>query len=256
MKYKSVILLLLTTLLLFTINAEEIVIFSDPVQVLSSGDPEIFPASWLSDRINAQAEILESEDEIKRSKEILQIGIGKYPRKIITENISAVYILYTLKYFGITAGGTNSNRNIYLTNKGASAGYSDIWIEETFHNEFSSILLRNFATLQFQKHWTSINKTTFTYGTNGVDAIKNGESSKAGESSFYNEGFLHQYATSSYENDFNSIAGNLFMGKKDFWSVVDEYTLVSNKVALAIAFYNKLDPLFTYVYFRSLEKTD
>ncbi len=257
MKYHNIISIYVLILLIQgPVNAEEILILSQPVPIISSSNPKIFPDSWLSERIDAQAEILLDKDEVDRSKHILNRAISKYPSHVINENLSAVYILHRLRFKGINAGGTNSKTNIYIVNRGSSKGFTDSWIEETFHNEFSSVLFREFHEYLKIEEWKDINKPTFQYGNSGVEALRTGKSSKIGETSFYEEGFLHQYATSTVENDFNSIAGKLFMGEKKFWSIVKQYDRIRRKVALAINFYNKLDPVLTEDYFYSLQATD
>ena len=242
----SILLLCLTW---FRIDAAEIVIQESPVRIVTSSDRDIFPKSWFSAQINAQAEVLQ-ESEIERSKKILNKAMKKYPKRVLASNLEAVYVLHRLKFNGINAGGTNSRRNIYIANP----GYSDGWIERAFHEEFSSILLRNFPQYLNRNAWKKANPESFKYGESGVHAIRQKKARKSFDTSLHVEGFLCEYAKSTLENDFNSMTGQLFFGDDRFWSIVSKHRRIKEKSDLVITFYHKIDPAFSKFFFLSLAK--
>lgn len=233
------------------IDAAQIVIQESPVRIISSTNRDIFPKSWLSVGINAESEMLQ-ESEIERSRKILNKAIEKYPKRVILSNLDNIYILHRLKYNGISAAGTNSRKSVYLANPGNRDGYTDNAIEGTFHAEFSSILLRNFPQFLDKDAWENANSVSFKYGGSAVQAIKQKKSRTSFNVSLHAEGFLHEYAKSTMENDFNSIAAQLFLGKGSFWSVVDNYKRISKKTDLVIAFFHEIDPTFSKTFFLSL----
>jgi hypothetical protein len=159
-----------------------------------------------------------------------------------------------MKFYNVAYGGTNSNDALYLTNNGKSNGYTDLYLEQTFHHEYSSILYRNHPSY-FKEHlWQKANEAGFSYTDpeQGIGAIRNNQSSQDLDTSLCRVGLLTQYATSGMENDINTFAQNLFSPSAGFWDIVDHYPRVKRKVRLLVAFYNKVNPVFTMAYFRRL----
>ena len=159
-----------------------------------------------------------------------------------------------MKFYEVGYGGTNSTDALYLTNSGTAAGYSDLYLEQTFHHEYSSILYRNYPSFIDEEAWKEINIAGFDYNDpeNGVGAIRNNESSQDLDTALCKKGFLTQYSLSGIENDINTFAQNIFSPSAGFWKIVDQYPRIKQKVKLLIDFYNKIDPLFTVDYFKKL----
>jgi len=65
---------------------------------------------------------------------------------------------------------------------------------------------------------------------------------------------LTKYATSGMENDINTYTQNLFSPTKGFWEIVDKYPRVRKKVKVLVAFYNRVNPVFTMSYFKKLDR--
>jgi hypothetical protein len=214
----------------------------------------IFPESWRPAPINGYGEQLAPE-EIERSRNILLKGLNKYPQSVL-KNLSAVYFLQQMKFYNVSYGGTNSTDAVYLVNQGELSGYTDQYLEQTFHHEFSSILLRNFPALLDTSLWKSANYPGFIYNDpeNGVGAIRNNQSSQDLDTVLCKKGILTQYGGSSIENDVNTFAQNLFRPDENFWSYVDHYRRIREKTTLLIRFYTKLNPAFTEQYFRKIER--
>jgi hypothetical protein len=212
--------------------------------------PDMFPAEWLADPINIAATDLPVA-EYTRSEKIVRQAMQAYPSHILEDNLTAVYVVGSLSFSNVTAGGTYYINVIYLTNEGLELGYTDRFIEASFHHEFSSILLHNYPSNFADGDWCAANPPDFFYSSGGVDAISMGQASKLLDEALNCAGFLNQYATSSLEEDFNEISESLFMNEIDFWNAVDRYPALRTKVDIAISFYNALDELFTEEYFRS-----
>jgi hypothetical protein len=163
-----------------------------------------------------------------------------------------------MKFFNVGYGGTNSLDAVYLTANGVDAGYTDTYIEQTFHHEFSSVLFRDYPSLLDTIEWKKANDPTFDYNDpeSGVGAIRSGRSSQVLDTALAKYGFLTEYAMSSLENDVNTLAQNLFVPEQNFWKFVDRYPGVSKKVKLLIAFYGKLSSQFNEQYFRAFAKSN
>lgn len=222
------------------------------VRIRTTLDGDMFPSNWSESSVSARAEPLDSE-EIPRSIEIMRRASAKYHSELLKYYLDRVYVVGKLSFRGIEAGGTNAATRVYVVNRGVADGRSDDTIERVFHMELSSILLRNHPNYIDKKSWTNANPEGFVYGfRNGVEAIKSGKSSLRPDPALAERGFYYQYAMSSFENDFNAIAGELFMSKQEFWMIVDRSPRLSAKVDMVIEFYHQVDPLFTRDYFRGL----
>lgn len=213
----------------------------------------IFPASWQAAPINATGEKIKST-EMQRCKVAMINALSKYPAGALANELTAVYFLKSMKFYDVEYGGTNSTDILYLTDDGISMGYTDLYLEQTFHHEYSSILLRNHPTYFDEQKWKNVNIAGFDYNDpeNGIGAIRNNESSQDLDTALCKKGFLTQYSLSGIENDLNTFAQNIFSPSPGFWKIVDQYPRINKKFNLFVAFYHKIDPMFTEEYFRKL----
>lgn len=221
------------------------------VKVVFNYSADNFPLDWRNDRIDAQGQQI-AIDEIPRSKQVAVKALNKYSTTLLGYNLKALYFLKSMKFFGVSYGGTNSLDALYITNNGAALGYTDEYIEQTFHHEFSSILFRNYIRYFDTISWKKANDATFDYNDpeSGVGAIRTGRSSQILDTALARYGFLTEYAMSSLENDLNTIAQNLFLPEQGFWNIVDKYPKIKTKMQLLVAFYSILDERYTERYFR------
>ncbi|MGC4014155.1 MAG: hypothetical protein QM755_06485 [Luteolibacter sp.] len=221
-----------------------------PKVVVDSADTGIFPDVWLKPPILAKAGLLETGEQ-ERARKILSQALAKYPPTLLAANLTRVHALGSLEYSGVATGGTNSRKVVYVVAKGR---YSSWVIEKNFHAEFSSILLRNFPQHLDKVAWEKINPPDFHYGGSGVQAVREGQASNRFDETLNAAGFLHPYGTASPEEDFNSFASRLLMGDEALWKVLERYPKTMAKAELVMAFYGKLDPVFTREHFLSLRK--
>lgn len=218
------------------------------VKIIFIAEGKIFPPSWYSKKINAQGVSLDT-CEYLRSKKVIMATLQKYPTELLQKNLSTVYILKHIAFFDQPYGGTNSNTSIYLSNDGIKNGYTDFYLEQLFHAEFSSILLRNNKKALNKRTWIKNNSDGFEYGNGGVDALKENKDSELFDSTLNKSGFINEYALSSFENDFNSFAKNIFLPKSGFDLLIERHKKLNNKRKLIIKFYSRLDKSFTEDFF-------
>ena len=214
-------------------------------------DSSIFPESWRVAPINGWGESIVA-NEIERTEKVIRKALNKYPAIVLESNLKAVFYLKSMKFYEIGFGGTNSDNALYLTNDGVDLGYTDAYLEQTFHHEFSSILFRNFPALLDTTAWNAANVKGFIYNDpeDGVGAIRSNQSSQSFDTVLCARGCLTQYTLSSLENDLNTIAQNLFRPDPGFWEIVESYPLIRKKVSLLIEFYLRIHSKFTEAYFR------
>lgn len=213
----------------------------------------IFPTEWQQSPINAEGEVID-KGEIPRSLLVTIKALEKYPVEMLNLNLRSVYWLKKMSFYGVGYGGTNATAALYLTNDGERMGYTDNYLEQTFHHEFSSVLYRNYSGFFDSVSWKNANAQNFNYNDpeDGVGAIRNNASSQDLDTLICVRGMLTQYAMSSIENDLNTFAQNLFSPSEGFWEIVDHYPRIRRKTRLLINFYNRINPGFTESYFRKL----
>lgn len=221
------------------------------VKVQFSYSAMIFPDTWQASPISASGVPI-ADKEIKRSQLVIIKALKKYPADVLRKNLEGVYFLRSMQFFGVGYGGTNSTANVYLTNDGDALGYTDSYLEQTFHHEFSSIILRNFSSKLDTTLWNKANDKKFFYNDpdRGVGAIRNNATSQEIDTAICKLGMLSEYAMSGLENDVNTFAQYLFYPSGNFWKIVDSYPAIRKKVALMIKLYQATSPVFTEEYFR------
>ncbi|HAJ96062.1 MAG TPA: hypothetical protein DCP02_07505 [Actinobacteria bacterium] len=225
-------------------------------KIFFTADEDTFPNEWYDSEIGAKAESL-SEGEVERSKRIIISALDKYPTQFLKDNLKRVYVLKSMIFFEVNYGGTCSpeSKSVYLVNNGAKMGNTDIFIEQAFHHEFSSVLFFNYKNIFSKSEWQQINPAEFVYFdevTGGSGAIKEGKASQVFDPDAHRMGFLYEYAQSTLENDYNSFAENIFMGDESFFDIVEDYEKLKMKLDLIVEFYNALDSTFTIEYYKGL----
>jgi len=222
------------------------------VEIIFNTPELFFPQSWYDSPSNAKIETLDSDDDISRSLKIVKKALQKYPVNILKSNLKKVYVFYDIEFYKVGYGGTYWEDNVYITNKGIPNGYDDIFVEQLFHAEFSSILYLNYKQYFDKKSWKEANAPNVGYGDGGYEAIKNGSDSEDFDEETNNQCFLTQYGMSDMENDFNSFAKNLFSSDPGFWELFSKYKRLNKKLNLIIKFYYSIDPQFTIEFFRKV----
>ncbi len=222
-----------------------------PVPIFTAVRTGMFPSAWNVREISPVASSLEA-GEVNRSFSILDRAMEKYPEGLLKRNLKRVYVMRRLSFYGVPYGGTNSSDTIYLANAGREMGFTDRFLEESFHHEFSSILLRNYPSLFDRRAWLQANPPGFKYLGDGTMAVRSGTASTKASPRLQADGFMAQYATASIEEDFNMVAEALLSGNSDFWKAVQNSPRLRQKADVAIRFYNALSGSFNETAFRSL----
>ncbi|MCX6281769.1 MAG: hypothetical protein NTU51_07390 [Bacteroidetes bacterium] len=220
------------------------------VEILFPSSLSIFPRQWSVKKVNPDIRPVQVE-EISRLEDLLTFAFSKYPLDMLRANLDKVYVLKSMKFYGLPYGGTNYHHSVYLSDDTDNPWFTDDYIEEVFHHEFSSILIHSFPLFFDKTKWMSMNPPDFRYGKGGADAISKGLASMALDPGMIEQGFLSEYSTASLEEDINVFAQNLFTGGREFWRLVDLNDTIREKTRILISFYHKINPAFTETYFRS-----
>lgn len=255
--FRRIALILLLPLLLTSAVLREIPEHPpvlEGIDIVFDTEPKMFPAGWYCKRVSAKAVSLPREYRTE-AMDILNLAIAKYPEDVLFVYLRKVYVLQSLSFFGVPYGGTNAREIIYIMYDNSNPERTSQFVEDIFHHEFSSILYRKFKERFDKNAWYSANPAGFQYRGGSVEAIKKGEASMEFDYTLLPNGFLNEYSQSAVEEDINVYAQNLFSGGEKFWSIVDTFPKVREKVTLMIGFYHQIDPQFTEEYFRTLAYT-
>ncbi|MEJ2006307.1 MAG: hypothetical protein P8X57_15395, partial [Cyclobacteriaceae bacterium] len=136
---------------------------------------------------------------------------------------------------------------------GEDKGYTDKFIEGTFHHEFSSILLKRHTRHFDRKAWRAANPPEFSYGKGGIEALKTENTSLELDSNLFASGFLNRYSLASVEEDINCYTEYLFVGDEDFWRAWEKSEAIKKKTAIIIDFFHQLDQHYSLEYFQNLQ---
>jgi len=220
-------------------------------RVIYQADEKVFPCKWRNKKINPEINHI-PRDEIPRMQKVLGKALGKYPAELLKKNLKGIYVFKTMFFLGLQYGGTYHKRKVYITNNGIENGYSNYYIEGTFHHEFSSVLMKRHTRYFKKEAWLETNPPGFAYGKGGVEALRTEETNLKLDSNLFETGFLNEYSQASIEEDFNCYAEYLFLTDPDFWVAWENNEAIRRKTAILIRFYQRIDPIFTLEYFREL----
>jgi hypothetical protein len=220
-------------------------------KVSFESDKKIFPCKWRNKRVGPAAWPVEPA-EAPRLERVIGKALGKYPAKTLQRNLRKVYLVGRLRFFGLEYGGTYYKRKVYVTDNGVEHGYTDNYIEGTFHHEFSSVLLKRHGRKFDKAAWLAANPPGFAYGGGGVEALKTENTSLKLDTCLFASGFLNEYSLASIEEDVNCYAEFLFLSDAGFWAAWEGNEAVRRKTTILIGFYGSLDPAFSLQYFRNI----
>ena len=217
-----------------------------------NNNQKIFPNAWYETETAGSYEYLGGVIKPKLAIITIQMALEKYPSSLVSKYLEKIYVVNKLNFYDVAYGGTNSSSNIYLSFN----FYTPKDLEEIFHAEFSSILLRQNQSLINYQSWKDNNPKGFKYSGNPTSFIKDKKSYTINDEELYNSGFINEYATTTFENDFNNISRILFCNDKRFWEDLagKRFSGLNNKINIVIDFYSQLNRVFNLEYFRKLKQ--
>jgi len=224
------------------------------LRLVAECDDQMFPADWATPPMSARATSLPKQ-YLESAIAAVQAAEAKYPTELL-ESVDAVYILGSLRAYGVTYGGTWSRtpRRIYVATTGEPPHWFRWNAEHLLHAEFSSILLDRYWSNLNVRAWAATNPPGFQYSGSPIAAIKAGRASNWWDTKSVRSSLLCEYSEVSLEEDFNVLASALFMGRRDLWLLYDRGGLLTRKVDLVVDFYSRIDPKFDSIFFRGLSE--
>ncbi len=213
------------------------------IQIRYDATEKAIPELWRIPPSNATAEPI-LRVNLCRHIHTLSLELKKYPPAILKRDLSTIYLLNTLSFYGVQYGGTSLNGSIYLTGGSKSEGYTDAYFATLLHHEMSSIF---FSAYPFPtEDWSSINPENFHYAESDrqvLEAISKGDERSNAERLF-REGFLSEYGLSTIENDFNLFAEMAFTHPQELKRLAEKHPKIRQKAELLKKFYTGISKDF------------
>lgn len=179
--------------------------------------------------------------------DILEKALGKYPIEVIKTYLSAIYFAGEINAAGDIALGTYDpfRRIIYLADNGTN---DESLALHTFHHEFSSLLMKHNSF--WLDPWINQNPKNFRYLDDVYDNWKEVENVRKTieDDLCFNQGFVTNYGLTSFSNDFSEYSAMIFTHPQKFKTIMDQYPRIRGKFLVWLAFYHKIDPIFTESY--------
>ena len=125
-----------------------------------------FADDWREAPVKAEGKQIDLGEAL-RTLPIVEAFLAGYPKAVLAENLRDVFLVLSMSFYGQEFGGTSSADGVYITNDGENEGYTRQYLESTMHDEFSSILFRNYDFPQAE--WGQVNERGWKYVGYGKD---------------------------------------------------------------------------------------
>jgi len=201
------------------------------------------PDEWRKPPENGTAESI-TKRNMCRVMPILLRDLRKYPRRVIQDELTDIYLLNSLHFYGIRYGGTALGRAVFMAVGSRHDGFNDVYLSELFHHEMSSVL---FMAYPFPNEaWAAVNSKNFAYAKSRDEVLRSIENIDGDDSSgrYYHKGFLSDYGYSTLENDFNLYAEMAFTDPEALKALADTYPKMHQKSVLLKGFYKSISKDF------------
>jgi hypothetical protein len=206
--------------------------------------PEFIDAQGRLAPINGKAAQL-SEFGIARFSKILPKVLAIYPPDVIKRDLKAIKLSKEVWFYGVRYGASAFGHTVYLTDGGREQGFTDFYIAQTFHHEFSSVLMKSHAFPTQQ--WFEANPPDVKYQTDFERYLKSIAEDRdlEGNDYYHQRGMMSKYSYSTLENDFNLYAQTVFNEPLRMKSLINQYPRMKAKYEILKAFYLSLSPGFS-----------
>jgi hypothetical protein len=207
------------------------------VRVHVKYDPDsYFHTIWKRAPISAHGIQIEPDGAIRITR-LIPDFLAMYPRALIADNLSSVYLLKSLSFYGLEYGGTYSGADIYITSHGDGKKHNDLCISALMHSEFSSILYRNYAFPT--EEWGKINESGWRYVGSGKDVLGRPNLYDQTEDSL-RKGFICAYSEASLEEDVNMYVFAVIYRRFSLIRAAARHKRVKQKLEVLTRFYERI----------------
>lgn len=172
----------------------------------------------------------------------LQRTLARYPHAVLNKHLDRIIIFDRIVQTGpngivnphATIAGfvTDNARHVHLALPYFSLRNHDKMVAQTFHHEFTHLLMSTYPQYFNKQAWSALNPTGFQYGQ---------LSSNNYQKTLFSEGFANAYGQTKLEEDV-ATAAELLLGVTNTGNIAARYPRMRAKMDMLKAFFLKVDP--------------
>jgi hypothetical protein len=179
---------------------------------------------------------------------ILKKALAKYPPSLVRNTLTEVFIGGPYTENDAIIVGMYGNDKIYLFYNHKWGDNTPLFLEQTFHHEFSSILIKKYNFPAFD--WLKLNPKHFSYIINPrkIDKYMNSVGNYSASEAMLKDGVVTAYGMVNAENDINTYAETMFTQPEKMKNYIDKYPVIARKYAMLKDFYLSISPGFGKIF--------
>lgn len=189
-----------------------------------------------------------TDDQYFDYLKIVDAALKKYPASLTRKHIKKIAIGGSLTQDGAVIAGLYDHDTLYLFYNQQFGENSPLFLEQTIHHEFSSILIEKYDFPAFD--WLKLNPANFEYIINPVminNYVKNTKSYNASPKQLQ-QGMVSSYGITNAENDINTYAELAFTQPETMKAHATKYAIVAKKYQMIKQFYLSISPEFSKIF--------
>jgi hypothetical protein len=212
------------------------------------------PEQWLSEGIDFTATEL-NEDQFDAAREALHSAAASFPPGYFDQNPTRVYLLASMRIYGIPAGGTAwaGGNTVYVVFSRDEGHLGELKLQRWFYSELGTVIYKQHQHLFPTEAWLAANPADFEYSGGSVAAVKAGKASTSWTLRDLREGFLGEYGRSVLDKDVVLYITEALVNEPAFRAVRHGFPRIDAKAELTEAFLRRVHPGFTEAWFASIE---
>jgi hypothetical protein len=189
-----------------------------------------------------------SKEQYAKFVKIVQIALKKYPVSVVKKHLKKIYIGGPFSENGGVVAGMYEKDKLYLFYNPVEGYTSDIFLEQTIHHEFSSILIYHYDFPAFD--WLKLNPEGFEYIINlsKINDYMNSINSYSANETLLRQGLVSSYGQTNAENDINSYVELIFTQPKKMKAYMEKYPRMGPKYKMIKDFYLTISPEFDAIF--------
>lgn len=172
----------------------------------------------------------------------LRTAVEVYPRNVLSTYAPRVLIAGRIEILDYRVGGTVQPGWVLLATDYLGLGAGPAALARVFHHEVSSLLIANRPFPDAA--WRATLPPGFSYPEDDTERLKATQVYAADVSSFFADGFVSDYGSSSLENDINTYAELLLSDPEKLAALSAEYPAIAKKALIIRNYYEALHPDF------------
>jgi len=192
-------------------------------------------------------------EDFQAATQASMTAFGRYPLRLVKENVEAVHVVQNLKIGGTAAVSGWSESGIFISSVPHGPADDAIYaqqVETKWHESFAKILLARHRSLFPEAEWNAALPSGFSY--DGSIASQMGWEQTQSTVEDLRAGFVSRFSRSHLANDVSALAAQLFVTPSSVRAWSKQSMPLARKLRVLIKFYERLDPSMNDAFFAAL----